>query len=358
MPEPGPQPQRSEDPASPGSIWRQLWAAVALLAAAGLVLAPFLPWMVLSLWLGLYARRIHQPMRERLGGRNGLAAGLTVSLLLVIALPIAAVLTSIVFDVIALVRRLLESDEAKAALARLVEGNGADTTTDAKQVLESSEGAVDLLMAQGGRAWAIARQVAGAAAHFVIGLLIMVTGMYGVLVNGPAWYAWIERHGPIPPAHLGRYGDAFVETGRGLWFGIIGAGAIQSVIATAAYLILGVPSALALGMLTLLFSVVPAIGTALVWVPVAAGLALTGRTGAAIALGVIGIALIGTIDNVARPYLARRGKLQLPTWLVLVSMFGGIELIGGWGLLLGPLVLRLAKEALLIRSDARGEAVV
>jgi predicted PurR-regulated permease PerM len=42
---------------------------------------------------------------------------------------------------------------------------------------------------------------------------------------------------------------------------------------------------------------------------------------------------------------------------VLVSMFGGIELIGGWGLLLGPLVLRLVKEALLIRSAARGEEV-
>jgi predicted PurR-regulated permease PerM len=113
-----------------------------------------------------------------------------------------------------------------------------------------------------------------------------------------------------------------------------------------------VPSALALGMLTLLFSVIPAIGTALVWVPVTAGLALTGRPGAAIALGIVGIALIGTVDNLARPYLARRGQLQLPTWVVLISMFGGVELIGGWGLLLGPLAVRLAKEALLIRSSA------
>src|SRR6185436_10017871 len=90
-----------------------------------------------------------------------------------------------------------------------------------------------------------------------------------------------------------------------------------------------------------------------VWVPVTAGLALTGRTGAAIALGVVGVGLIGTVDNVARPYLARRGQLQLPTWVVLFAMFGGIELIGGWGLLLGPLALRLAKEALLIHSGGQ-----
>jgi predicted PurR-regulated permease PerM len=129
---------------------------------------------------------------------------------------------------------------------------------------------------------------------------------------------------------------------------------IQSLVATAAYLILGVPSALALGMLTLLFSVVPAVGTAMVWAPVAAGLALTGRTGAAIALAIVGVAVISTVDNLVRPYLARRGKLRLPTWIVLVSMFGGVELIGGWGLLLGPLAMRLAEEALLIRASERG----
>ncbi|MBW3550984.1 MAG: AI-2E family transporter, partial [Proteobacteria bacterium] len=90
------------------------------------------------------------------------------------------------------------------------------------------------------------------------------------------------------------------------------------------------------------------IGTAIVWIPVAAGLALTGRPSAALSLAVVGVAVIGTVDNVARPWLAHRGKLQLPTWVVLVSMFGGIELIGAWGLLLGPLLVRLAKEALVI----------
>jgi predicted PurR-regulated permease PerM len=334
---------------------------VLLLVAASLVVAPFLPWVVLSLWLGLYARKVHEPLTRKLGGRTGLSATLTVSLLLVIALPIAAVVTSIVLDLIVLVQNLLQSDQAQAVLVRLVQGGGgggggdaAGTGTDTKQVLESADGAIDLLMAQGERAWVIVQQVAGAAAHFVIGLLIMVTGMYGVLTSGRAWYAWFEEHSPLPRTHLARYGAAFIETGRGLWFGIVGAGMIQSLVATIAYLALRVPSALALGMLTLLFSVIPAIGTALVWVPVTAGLALTGRTTEAIILGVVGVTVIGSVDNLARPYLARRGQLQLSTWAVLISMFGGIELIGGWGLLLGPLVVRLAKEALLLRSAARG----
>jgi predicted PurR-regulated permease PerM len=183
-------------------------------------------------------------------------------------------------------------------------------------------------------------------------LLILVTGMYGVLVEGRGWYAWIERHAPVTPAELKRLAAAFVETGRGLWWGIVGAGFLQALVATITYLAIGVPSALALGLLTLVFSVIPAVGTAIVWVPVTAGLAITGRTGAAIALGIVGVAVIGSVDNLARPWLARRGELALPSWVVLIAMFGGIELIGAWGLLLGPLAVRLAKEALVIRQES------
>ncbi|MCE9572900.1 MAG: AI-2E family transporter, partial [Deltaproteobacteria bacterium] len=97
----------------------------------------------------------------------------------------------------------------------------------------------------------------------------------------------------------------------------------------------------------------PAVGTAMVWIPIAAGLALTGRPGAAIILAVAGVVVIGTIDNLVRPVLARRGHLQLPSYVVLIAMFGGIEVMGGWGLLVAPLVVRLAKEALLILREAR-----
>lgn len=118
------------------------------------------------------------------------------------------------------------------------------------------------------------------------------------------------------------------------------------------YLVLGVPQALPLGLLTLLFSIVPIVGTALVWVPIAAGLAMTGRVGAGIGLAIFGAVVISSIDNIARPWLASRGKLQLPMFIVLVSMFGGVELFGGWGIIFGPLLVRLAKEALALRREA------
>ena len=337
------------------------WIVALLVIAAGLIVVPFAPWALLAVWLGLYARKAYWRINRKLGGRQQLAATITVSLLAVLAIPIAILVASVVIDAIALVRRLMESEQTQAVLVKLVQGNGADNA-DPKSAMDSASGIVDLMLSQGDRAWAVMQKLAGAAAHFVIGLLIMVTGMYGVLVHGSSWYAWIERHTPMAPEHVARFGDVFIETGRGLWFGIVGAGLLQSLVATVTYLVLGVPSALALGMLTLLFSVIPAIGTALVWAPVAAGLAITGRTTEAIVLAVVGVAVIGTIDNLARPWLARRGELRLPSWVVLVAMFGGIELIGGWGLVIGPLVVRLAKEALAIRAECAdlarsGEAI-
>ena len=135
-------------------------------------------------------------------------------------------------------------------------------------------------------------------------------------------------------------------------FGIAGAGLLQAIAATAAFLVLGVPQALPLGLLTLVFSIVPLVGTALVWLPVAVGLALTGRLYAGIGLGIYGALLIGSLDNIARPWLTRFGSLQLPGFVVLVSMFGAVELCGGWGILFGPLIVRLAKEALEVRREA------
>ncbi len=322
---------------------------VVLTVGAIAVAVPLLPWIALALWIGLYMRPLHGRLTRRLKGRSGLAATLSVSLLLVIAIPIVVVVASIVFDAVALVRQLYAAPESHAVFTKLVQSD-----PQASGGAEVS-GILDLLISQGDRAWAIAQQLAGVAADVVIGLLVMVSGIYGVLVSGDDWHEWIENHVPVASEHLHRFQEAFVETGRGLWFGIVGAGLVQSIVATIAFLVLGVPSALALGMLTLLFSVLPAIGTALVWAPVAAGLALSGRTAAAIVLVVIGVGVISTVDNLARPWLTRRGRLQLPTWVVLISMFGGVEVIGGWGLLMGPLVVRLAKEALMIARPTQLE---
>lgn len=323
------------------------WLVGMLCVASFAIALPFAPWIILAVWLGLAGGYLHRPLCRRFGGRSGLAALVTLFAMLLLLLPVAIVIASLILDAIGLVQGALASGRASALFQHLASASGSGGPET------SLHGVIDLVRNQGQQAWSIVSHVAGVAAHIVIGVVILVVGIYGVMVDGRTWYAWIERHAPCAPSELERLTAAFVETGRGMAYGVVGAGLIQSIIATVAYLVLGVPSAFALGMLTFMFSVVPAIGTAMVWIPVAIGLALTGQTTAAIILAVIGVAVIGTVDNFSRPYLARLGKLELPSYVVLVAMFGGIALIGGWGLILGPLVVRLAKEALALRTEAR-----
>ena len=321
------------------------WFAFALVLGSAIVLWPLAPWVVLAIWMAALARRVHRPMSRFLGDRPRLAAVLTMAILALFLGPAVVLLTLLVADAIDLVQRLMASERTQEILRQLVSSNDGSS--------QSPSDLVGLVMSQGGRAWAVGQQIAGTAVRMVIGLVTLIAGTYAILVDGERWYLWVENHAPIPVPALSRLAGAFIETGRGLLVGIGGAGLAQSIVATIVYASIGVPQALALGLLTLVFSVVPAVGTAIVWIPVVAGLAVTGRTGAAVVLLIAGVAVIGTIDNVVRPYLARRGNLQLPTYVVLVAMFGGIMIMGGWGVLIAPLVVRLAKEALSILREER-----
>lgn len=323
------------------------WTIVLVIAAC-LLMAPFAGWVVLALWLSGFARGLHERLARRLGGRASLAAFLTVLMMTLVLVPVGAVVTVLVIDLVAFVSQLAQSDQAHSLLVSLV--------SDKNPNPEASIG--ELLLMQGDRAWSVITMILSSAAQIIIGLVVLLVGMYAMLVEGRRWYVWGEEHLPITPRAYRRFAEAFVETGRGLAFGIGGAGLLQALAATAAYLVLSVPQALPLGLLTLIFSIVPLVGTALIWLPVSIGLALTGRLYEGIGLGIYGAVVIGSLDNFARPWLTRYGHLQLPGFVVLVSMFGAVELFGGWGILFGPLIVRLAKEALEVRREAvQGQAL-
>jgi predicted PurR-regulated permease PerM len=315
---------------------------IALVIGAGILLAPFAGWVVLAIWLSGFARGLHERITARLHGRVQLGALLTVMVLTMVLVPVGIIIGVLVVDTIALVADLAQSDKGHSLLVSLVSEKNPNP--------DASIG--ELILMQGDRALGIVRTIITQAAQIIIGIVILLAGIYALLVDGKSWYKWADEHAPIGSRALRRMADAFNETGRGLAFGVVGAGLLQALAATAAYLVLDVPQALALGLLTLVFSIVPVFGTALVWGPVAVGLVMTGRMGEGIGLAAFGVFVIGTLDNLARPWLARRGNLQLPTFLVLVSMFGAVELFGGWGIIWGPLVLRLAKEALEVRREA------
>ncbi len=321
-----------------------------LVLGSVIVLAPFWPWLLLSAWFALASRKLLSPLTRLTRGRHRAAAVLTVALVIGILGPFLLIVVPLAIDAIEVVRKISQSADAKLILEKLVvPGNGAEPKTGTLPRL------LDLVTEHGAPAWSFISLVLVAAGDAVLGIFVLVMGTYAGLVEGERGWQWLEQNSPIEPGALRRLGQAFSETGRGLFIGIGGAALAQSAVATVLYAILGVPRPLVLGLLTLIVSIIPSVGTALVWGPVALGLALTGRPVAAAVLAGFGFIVIGSLDNILKPMLAKWGHLQLSTFLVLVGMLGGFVVVGPWGLLLGPLVLRLAKEAISISRDAESD---
>ncbi|HEY0467289.1 MAG TPA: AI-2E family transporter, partial [Polyangiaceae bacterium] len=336
-------------PAAPEtSALRWLVGGVTLAAAAALV--PFWAPLMLAAWGAIIAWPLQQRLALALRRPKLSAALLTTLLVLVILLPVAIATLSLSGSAIALGQRLAESKNGADALKALSSGDAAGfdlKQLDAGQVL-------NLLRKHGATALGAARKIFGATSVALLGLVVFVAGFYTFLTEGKQARDWLLERSPLSHPHFHRLGNVFSEVGRGLVIGVGLTALSQGGVATIGYLVTGVPQAWVLGLVTVFASVIPSVGSALVWVPVTAGLALTGRPGAALAMLLIGL-FVSVVDNLLRPLFARYAALRLHSFVLFIAMLGGIVLFGTWGLLLGPLLVRWASEGLSMLREQRAQ---
>jgi predicted PurR-regulated permease PerM len=321
------------------------WTLLVLAFGAFLAVRSLWAPVLLAAWTAILAQPLHAKLAARVHGRGGAAAVITVLLVLVALVPLLVVGLSLFGAAVDLAESLQKSGGVPGALKAFVvsEPSLSVAAWDAQRVFEMAR-------QHGSGAVTAASRVFGAAATIIIGLFVFVFGFYTFLIKGRVGWAWLLDNSPLPRQHLVRLGNAFVETGRGLFIGVGLTALIQGAIATTGYLLIGVPQGLVLGLLTAFAALIPSIGTGLVWVPVAVALYLSGNTGGAIAMAAVGC-FISLIDNFIRPALSRYGHLQLNAFVVLIAMLGGITAFGTWGLLLGPLLVRLVVEGVEIWHD-------
>lgn len=306
------------------------------------VFRPFAASIILGAWAAHLSRPLFFRTSRALGGRQKAAAVLTLGLLILLVLPFILAVTSLVPAARALLEQLRGASGGRDVLSALVSGEG------------GSGGKLDfvgLAKQYGAGASKALGVIAGTSADFLIGAFVCFATFYALLVQGERAYAYIEERGPFRPEITKRMSNAFYEAGRGLLVGTGLTALVQGVICGITYAVLGVPRAVLLGLLSIVGALIPITGPAIVWIPVAAGLALTGHPGKAAILVAVSLALVGTVDNVMRPWLSRKAHVGLSTTVVLIAIFGGMVAFGPWGLLLGPLVARLAKEGLEIARD-------
>ncbi len=323
---------------------------VVLVSGCLALLLPFWPSLVLAIWTSFLTSPVVDRLTRAINGRRSAAALVTVGIVIAALTPVVAGLAVVVPDAIDLGQHALQSKSSSGALTVLVNGAGEGDQEATTQKL------AELLQSHGQQAWTAASLLAGALGHFAIGLLIYLVATFAVMAQGREAYLWLRERLPIAPKKLDRLRDAFQETGKGLLYSVALTALLIASVATTAYASLGLPRPLALGVVTLIAALIPGIGPFLVWGPMALGLLLSGHAiKAAILVGVC-LAVVTPIDHLVRPVLARYGKLQLNSFIVFLAMIGGIVSVGGWGLILGPLLYRMALEVISIVREPPGPA--
>jgi predicted PurR-regulated permease PerM len=321
---------------------------VALCAAAALVVAPLWAPLVLAAWFADLLRPGVRRLEHALGGRRRGAAAVVVLLTIGALLPLGGIVLALVSGTQDLLQQLRAALEGRGSLAGTLLGG---TTGPHPEVRDWA----DLATRYGANAWRAVSTIARASATAAVGIVVFVAALYAFAADGDAAYAWLETHAPMPRESFARLARAFRETGRGLIVAGGGTALVQGLAATVAYVAIGIPRALLLGPLTAVCAIVPLVGTALVWIPLAIELAVTGQYWQAGVVVLVGAGVHSLIDNFVRPLLARYGRLTLPAFVVLVSMLGGAAVFGAAGALLGPLLIRLCVESLAIVSESHIE---
>lgn len=321
-----------------------------LIALAGYVFLPLWPALLLASWVAIVARPLMRKLQPKLRGPKRAALVTTLMVFLGVVVPLVVVSVPLVLGVVQLVTKLVQSGTAARALETVVQGGSESPGESLK--LDLAHG-IALIREHGSQAIDVLAKVAGSTMNVLLAFFVFMLGTYEFLAHGDELVTWFRERLPLPHLLVNRLSAAFVETGRGLFVGVGLTSLLQGCIATIAYLCLGIPRALVLGAVTTITSLFPGVGTALVWVPVSVGLYLSGRTGSAIIMLIVGAVVIGSVDNFLRPIFARYGNFRLSSFATLLSMFGGLTVFGSWGLLLGPLTVRLAVEAMELLFEMR-----
>jgi predicted PurR-regulated permease PerM len=175
-----------------------------------------------------------------------------------------------------------------------------------------------------------------AAQIFRLGIFFIA--LYFILVERDIVYKEILSLSPLKDTLDASIVHRIVKTVRGVVFGALVVAFLQATIAAIGMTIFGVPGAILWGALVIIAAQIPLVGAALIMGPAVIYLAVTGDMASAVGLLAWAIIFVGLIDNIISPHLIG-GRTQLNSFLILISILGGLQLFGPIGLILGPTTL-------------------
>lgn len=190
---------------------------------------------------------------------------------------------------------------------------------------------------------------------FFLALGVMLYLTFFLLRDGHPLAARIERAIPLTVDQHAVLIAKFVAVVRATIKGSLIVAILQGTVGGVIFRAIGVPGALLWGVAMAVFSLFPAIGTGLIWVPVTIYLLATGAIWQGAVLFLCGFIIISSIDNVVRPVLVGHDA-RMPDYVVLITTLGGFELMGFNGFVIGPIIAALFLAAWEIELNESGGA--
>jgi predicted PurR-regulated permease PerM len=173
------------------------------------------------------------------------------------------------------------------------------------------------------------------ALSFLVALSVMLYLAFFLLRDGSGLAKQIEEAVPLQPDRRRALLDKFTTVIRATVKGSLIVAMIQGLIGGIVLWALGVHGAALWGAAMAFMSLLPAIGTGLIWAPIAIYLLATGAIWQGSVLIFCGMFVIGMVDNVLRPILVGR-DVKMPDYVVLISTLGGLQIFGINGFVIGP----------------------
>ena len=316
-------------------------------AALVAIVLPFYGTLLWALVIALLFAPLHRRLTRLWGGRSTLAALFALGLAVVIVvLPLALVAMGVMNELAVLYEQVQSGQIRPQTWVRRLFDSLPDVVTQLLQRV----GVVDVqalerrlmgLLNETGRLIGAGLLRYGQNT-FELGakLFMMLYVAFFLLRDGARLAVTLREALPMAPSHQRQLSQKFSTVIRATVKGNFLVALLQGALGGLAMWVLDVRAALLAAVLMAFLSLLPAVGAALVWAPVALFLLVDGRPGAAAGLVVWGVLVVGTVDNLLRPLLVGRDT-RLPDWVVLMSTLGGMAVFGINGFVIGPVIVAM-----------------
>ncbi|MDR2153459.1 MAG: AI-2E family transporter [Burkholderiaceae bacterium] len=327
------------------------------------VLSPFFGAVFWAVIMALLFRSTFRALLGRLGGRRNLAALLTLLLIvLMVVLPMVLLSAAVANEITTLVARVRAGDVNYRAYAQqvlaalphwLTEQMAQFDLIDIQSVVEKFS---DALLKSGQAVTSRALSIGQNALVFMVNLTIMLYLLFFFLRDGEHLSRMLRQAIPMERAQTHYLANKFATVVRATVRGNVVVALAQGVLGGLAFWALDIRGAVLWGSVMALLSLLPAVGAALIWAPVAIYLLATGSIWQGVALIVWGALAVGMVDNLLRPILVGKDT-KLPDYVVLLTTLGGISLFGISGFVIGPTIAALFVAAWALFSREEEDAV-